>query len=86
MSKEILPLEYTKEFTETVSNNSRFVGLLIPISKAAFPIAVAAEIAGVVVLTFCDTSLEKDKFAFFTCPFFIAKDETELNISIPWYF
>jgi len=58
-SKEILPLEYTKEFTEVVSNNSKFVGLFKPNSRAALEIAVDALIAGLVVFIFCETSLEK---------------------------
>ena len=41
-SKEILPLEYTKEFTEVVSNNSKFLGLFKPNSRAALEIAVDA--------------------------------------------
>ena len=84
-SKEILPLEYTKEFIEVVSNNSKFVGLFKPNSRAALEIAVDALIAGLVVFIFCETSSEKDKFAFFTCPSFIAKEELELNISIPYF-
>ena len=70
--------------SETFSISSMLEGVIRSNLCAALLIAVAALIEGLVVLTFSEILFSKENPAFKTCPFLIANEETELNISIPW--
>ena len=83
-SKEIPPFENINLLSDRVSIRSILEVVLSPKLSAALLIAVAALIEGLVVLTFSEIFFSKENPAFKTCPFLIANEETELNISIPW--
>jgi hypothetical protein len=59
-SREIPPLEYTKELFAVVSNKTKFEGEASPNPLAALEIAEAAVTTAEVVFTFCATLAVKE--------------------------